>query len=169
MKHKPQRAWSMPKGYENEPDYVKGWILGMPYRIQRHPEMGHLCGYIRLPKDHPWMKDAAKKKPTRTLRGKYRFDAKGYFARGISSINVHGDVTYYGGLRRGNGLWIGFDCAHYMDFVPGQRHHFENTEYRDVAYVKKELESIAEQAVRALTTAVRALTTAETVACVSTE
>lgn len=51
-----------------------------------------LCGYIRLPKGHPWYK------VTSTMDER--------FVR----AHVHGGVTY----KDAEG-WVGFDCNHYCD------------------------------------------------------
>jgi len=59
-----------------------------------------------------------------------------------------------------NVWWFGFDCAHAGDYIPGAQHylptHLRDTlgaptgwstvvEYRDIAYVKRECESLARQ------------------------
>lgn len=60
--------------------------------------MGHRCGYIGLPKGHP------------------------YYGKDYDDIDVevHGGWTYAGKseeypVESNNLWWIGFDCAHYMD------------------------------------------------------
>lgn len=40
--------------WHNEPDITQGAFGDIPWRIQRMPEMGHLNGYIAIPKGHPW-------------------------------------------------------------------------------------------------------------------
>lgn len=68
---------------------------------------GHLCGYVAVPKGHPWYK-----KTDRDL-----------------DVRVHGGVTYTSHCsgdichETGESLpddvwWIGFDCAHHMDVMP---------------------------------------------------
>lgn len=64
--------------------------------------MGHLCGYVGVPKSHPcWgIKD--------TQYCEY-------------TLEVHGGVTYTkAGLEEPtpDTWWIGFDCAHYGDMIP---------------------------------------------------
>ena len=143
MKHMKKREWSLPKGFENEPDIVKGYHCGIAYRIMRHPEMGHLCGYIKLPQGHPWLKGALKKR-----WGKKRFSKKyeqrhvGYDFGPIQNLSVHGGVTFFGRISRGRGHWVGFDCAHYDDFVPSMG--FKGT-YRDIEYVLAELRGLVSQ------------------------
>jgi hypothetical protein len=47
--------------------------------------------------------------------------------------------------------WLGFDCAHYRDYLPKYDHERgrspfgEDSEYRDIAYVKSEIRELAEQ------------------------
>lgn len=59
---------------------------------------GYGCGYIGLPKEHPWY-------------GKHYND--------LSFVNVHGGLTwsaYYTGDNEPDGLWwIGFDTNHWED------------------------------------------------------
>ena len=82
----------------------KRWdFRGLKCLILRHLRMGHLCGYVALPRSHPeW--------------GKH-YDEP--------DISVHGGLTFgrqgkEGTLWDGQELWwYGFDCAHYEDKVPG--------------------------------------------------
>lgn len=126
----------------NEPDFIK-WIdseTGYHCVISRTPEMLHLCGYVRVPRSHP-------------LYGKHTDCRKTW------RVQVHGGVTFADRLRKPSGApmrghWFGFDCAHYMDLTPGFLKMFpDNLEltrplhqiYRDVAYVKIEVTSLAKQ------------------------
>jgi hypothetical protein len=54
-------------------------------------DMGHRCGYVSVPKDHPW-------------HGK-TYDEVG--------LDVHGGLTYAG--MRDDLWWFGYDCAHLGD------------------------------------------------------
>lgn len=64
--------------------------------------MGHRCGYVGVPKEHPL----------------YNQD---YRNREISNLSCHGGVTYAdGGVNSNYPIesdlwWIGFDCAHCCD------------------------------------------------------
>lgn len=72
---------------------------GLDCAVALVPAMGHRCGYVRLPENHVW---------------------HGYHHMDIESIAVHGGVTFSGPHKQlGPGWWIGFDCAHYGDYVPG--------------------------------------------------
>ena len=116
MKHAPKRDYTLP--VEGEPDIVKGYYDGIAYRIIRHPSMGHLCGYAKLPIGHPWLKKArAPRWKNKWFSGKYHRTVVGYDAV-QSDVRVHGGLTFFGKLSRGRGHWIGFDCAHCDDLVP---------------------------------------------------
>ncbi len=62
---------------------------------------GHLCGYVRIPADHPYHNKLFQ-----------RLD-----------IECHGGLTY-GEVNVGH--WIGFDCAHSGDYVPSSEHFKKN-------------------------------------------
>lgn len=130
-----------PRGGDNEPwrtepDRV-AWRdaeTGLQCLILR-THMGNLCGYVRVPRDHP-------------LHG------KNYRKRGIAGhLQVHGGLTFSGCLRNRKmkrGHWFGFDCAHWCDLVPGLMHHSfyvpdSTSVYRDIAYVREECTSLAAQ------------------------
>ena len=54
-------------------------------------DMGHRCGYVSVPKEHPWY-------------------GKDY---NEVDLDVHGGVTYAG--MRDDLWWFGYDCAHLGD------------------------------------------------------
>ena len=129
----------MDKPWENEPDYRK-WIdrdTGYHCAIVRNTSIGHLCGYVRIPRNHSW-------------HGKKYFHLP---------IECDGGLTFSGhphratgGLLRGH--WFGFDCAHAWDYSPQfeitlkkhHRHSFGDPKnYRDFAYVTAEVERLARQ------------------------
>lgn len=93
---------------------------GLNCRVFRHPDLGHLCGYVEVPDEHPW-------------------HGKGY----DDLVSVHGGLTYAGNLR-GDGWWIGFDCAHFGDFVPALRETSSDRRWT-VDGVVDECEHLAEQ------------------------
>lgn len=135
----------------NEPDRVEFEYKGYPCVILRaHPKaqnekdwLGSLCGYVALPREHP------------------------YYGKGYEQIeiDVHGGLTYcnerLGDLDAGNVWWIGFDCAHLGDLVPaiwemrqrggilhdihmafGERSH---EIYRDIGFVENEIKCLVDQ------------------------
>ena len=140
-------AW--PRGeWNDEPDKLE-WrdaATGLPCLIVRHRSGGHLCGYVGIPSTHP-------------LHGKSYDDP---------NVNVHGGLTYADACQEGghvchipqpgedpNVWWFGFDCAHAGDESPGFRAIIgrgsrgfwpdRGDEYRNVAYVKAECASLAQQ------------------------
>lgn len=111
--------------------------------ILRNSVMFVLCGYVGIPEGHPYYEKDYDK---------------------MDDINVHGGVTYSGDSHMhirleedvGRELWwVGFDCCHWKDLMPATflsaisflRDKDDNfsTIYRNVDWVKKEVESLAEQ------------------------
>lgn len=151
------------KPWENEPNQ-RAWIdeeTGLRCMILRTPLTGTLCGYVRLPRGHKF-----------TRRGNYssrRSRRYSQYGDGLMRLSVHGGITFHGRPRRltgGNvrGTWIGFDCAHYMDYMPNldfilppfigrlsgngdMAKHSKaiNGTYRTFDYVTKEVEHLARQ------------------------
>ena len=129
---------SAAKPWQAEPDYKK-WVdqaTGYHCVIKRHPQMGFLLGYVRVPRSHP-------------LYG------KSYYARKAARLNAHGGLTFSdklhrptGGLHRG--WWLGFDCGHYGDLMPvspliDHSLILRDGVYRDFAYVTEEVRNLATQ------------------------
>lgn len=119
--------------WEHEPDNEE-WIdeaTGYKCAVWRHPTHGSLNGYVTIPSGHP-------------LYGQ-SYDEINHF------VEVHGGLTY----SADDGT-VGFDCNHAEDFAPKMvmnlmkyvdsdvRHHLHET-YRDWAYVKAEVEKLAQQ------------------------
>lgn len=104
---------------------VKFQYRGYSCLIVRQP-MGYLCGYVRIPNNHPlYLKSL----------WEYTLDEQ---------IECHGGITYTGGMKEiDSGWWIGFDCAHFGDFVPADPVDFGI--WRDEMYVTEELHSIVDQ------------------------
>lgn len=138
----------------DEPDFERGYRFGLAYRIIRHPEMGHLCGYVRIPKGNSLLKEA--KRGSYGMKGwgskqRYGFIPRGYDAVDrLLDVSVHGGLTWSGHLptRRGeNGYWVGFDCAHCDDYVPamGDMGFMKDSIYRDINYVRREITALAFQ------------------------
>lgn len=124
------------KPWTTEPNMVK-WVdqtTGLTCLILRAAEMGHLCGYVRIPRHHT------------LYLGKRRSKAE-------QRIQTHGGITFTGEMHRQSGgkrrgRWIGFDCAHAWDLVPELLQYrgisAENT-YRDIVYVTAQVECMARQ------------------------
>ena len=113
------------------------WVsdpLGIPIRcsISRTPVVGNLCGYVFVTKDHPWARQKADGAPDHAL-----------------DIAVHGGVTYT--KMFADCMQVGFDCAHAGDRLPSETATPRPSwPYRDMAYVRAEVERLAQQARDAL-------------------
>lgn len=142
-----------PGPWNDEPDREE-WKTktGLPGLIVRNG-LGGLCGYVAVPPGHP-------------LHGK-DYDAP--------DVRVHGGLTFAAGCREDgpichkpapgepdNVWWFGFDCVHSGDWAPpsyppgllGSRDRalpapagspWPADVYRDLAYVRAEVESLAGQ------------------------
>lgn len=110
----------------------KEWVSksGLPCFALRHPSLGHWCGYVGVPSDHPaFGKD---------------YDSAGDF-------EVHGGLTYAENhlpQREPDGRWwLGFDCAHLGDYVPhllaGPPRGGDT--FKDLSFVEAECERLANQ------------------------
>jgi len=108
-----------------EPNHDYFTSSGFLCEIKRHPSLGHLCGYIYIPRGHPW-----------------------YLVEdGNIDVDVHGGLTY-SSMDKTIDFWcIGFDCSHYGDLTPSMmRLGMNDGEYRDWEYTKQEVERLAGQA-----------------------
>lgn len=135
--------------WQDEPDKVQ-WIdeaTGLDCLIVRQGA-GALCGYVGVPPDHPWHG---------VDYGYHDGDPNG-------QVEVHGGLTFADrchesddpstGIchipaegRPADVWWFGFDCAHAFDLAPryAQYSVLPDGTYRDMAYVKAEVASLARQ------------------------
>lgn len=159
----------MDQPWLTEPNFAK-WrdpATGLMCMIVRS-DLKSLCGYVRVPRGK-----------LRQQLIRYRqidpghlvnFYSKVYRRRGFNhsklrNIEVHGGLTFsgwYGKYRRlPRGYWIGFDCGHAFDYVPGVHEllkllNFESRSgmlqdtYRDFSYVKGEVTELARQLAKIL-------------------
>jgi hypothetical protein len=141
--------------WQSEPDRIEWRFSGTPrlaMLIVRN-SMGALCGYVGVPPGHPW-------------------HGKQY---GEVDADVHGGLTYSDACVEGGKIchvalpgepeevwWQGFDCGHSFDLAPGMNARLktcggglgflsdlsDGTNYRDVGYVRAEVERLALQASR---------------------
>ena len=135
--------------WDKEPFKREFEYKDFPCIILKHPTQHHLCGYIGI-----------------------------YSTNGLSNmpiddinefINIHGGFTHY---DSGNNInlpitvnnklifWLGFDCAHYNDYVPGLEEfqqfysyqmsimNKENVTYKDGQFVENELKKAIDQIIR---------------------
>jgi hypothetical protein len=112
-----------------------GEIQEFPYVIFKHDTMGHLCGYLAVYKTHPW-----------------------YDKDELYDVDVHGGITYTARVEDvdlpskdiKDHYWVGFDCAHYNDFIPGSSMTYISGEvFRNRDFVYNELVELAKQADKA--------------------
>lgn len=128
-------SWG-PGPWQTEPDEFR-WktAAGLDGLILRHGHHGSLCGYVGVDIDHVDYE-------------------RGY--DDIENIDVHGGLTFAGPHTSQDGdlWWLGFDCAHFQDFLPGleaRMRKYDSTlrnpddVYRDFAYVTREVEKLAAQ------------------------
>jgi hypothetical protein len=120
------------KPWETEVDYSEWVDTETKYScvIKRSATTGALCGYVGLPEGHVFYKGP-------------------HWGRLCSAIYAHGGITFIGSnICRPSGealtgRYIGFDCAHDGDLCP--KRDELNGIYRDYAFVKHEVESVARQ------------------------
>lgn len=109
-------------------------------RIWRHPTLGHLCGYVTIPKGHK---------------------CHGLSEETLNNqVEVHGGLTYVGTNKETDEFVVGFDCSHSGDLSPKlaltlMKYVDKDTEmldlrmrseeYRTFEWVKEEVCSLARQ------------------------
>jgi len=123
----------MKKEWETEPNVVKFEYNGLKCFILRHSSFLHLCGYVGLPPSHFFYE----KKNIEQL-----------------PLNIHGGITFseFGDGSQDNLFekgyhWIGFDCNHSFDFVPGAQFfdNQTNLSYKNIDFAIREVKSLAKQ------------------------
>jgi hypothetical protein len=133
--------------WQNEPDRVDFVHAGFACLALRGACHGAWCAYVGVPSDHP-------------AYGKNYDDV---------DVGVHGGLTYAGKCREpichvpepgmpDDVWWFGFDCAHAWDLAPGHEalarpfriahpppDGMPEDVYRDLPFVRQQIESLAEQ------------------------
>lgn len=132
--------------WQKEPDLISWEYKGLPCLMRRNTEVtGSWCGYVAVPSNHPAFEK--------------RYDDV--------DVCVHGGLTYASHCQgdichepkpgeSDNVWWLGFDCAHSGDlsprmeaqlnlFIPNREGWGSFQKYRDMDYVMKEVESLANQ------------------------
>lgn len=130
-----------PGPWQTEPDRMEWKHNGTPCLMVRTPHHGAWCGYAAVPPGHP-------------LHG---------VEYGDPDVSVHGGLTYSNKCagyichvpapgELDDVWWFGFDCAHSGDETPGSNaalgfraYRGIGDEYRDLAYVRAEVERLADQ------------------------
>jgi hypothetical protein len=151
-------SWG-PGPWQGEPDKLS-WTdpgSGLPCLIVRN-RLGALCGYVGVAPEHPW----------HGIPYNHRLGDD----EPQEIISVHGGLTFSDGCdddgdeataichiaepgQPDHVWWFGFDCSHGFDFVPGLLAREaamgmppdDRGTYRDVEYVKTQIESLALQLV----------------------
>jgi len=143
------RDWKGP--WDQEPD-KRQWMsdTGLPCLIVRN-HYGALCGYVGVPKEHPWYG-----KDYEDVNELIEDEEDDYVHGGLTFSNICGEKICHE-VEPGEDddiWWLGFDCAHVFDRIPGMGREYESTgdcTYRDVAYVTAECEKLAAIAIESST------------------
>lgn len=130
--------------WDGEPDRVEWRARGLACLMVRG-DLGQWCGYVGLPPGHPWRAlDQASIDAAADAHGGITYGPEACAGR-ICHVPRPGEVD--------DVRWIGFDCAHCFDAVPGlmrwrhgHRALLPGEAYRDVAFVVAEVERLAGQA-----------------------
>ncbi len=127
-----------PRGeWDNEPDRVDFRHAGLPCMMIRNFRLGHWCGYAGVPPTHP-------------LFGKDYNEVEVEAHGGLTyADHCEGHICHVPELGESDEVfWFGFDCGHSGDIVPYTA-KFEGLRdygaYRNAAYVRHEVERLAEQ------------------------
>lgn len=172
MKNIDKSTWGQGP-WTKEPDFLKFNHKGLHCFIWRHPEFGHLCGYVQVSSTHPvygmnysleievndqvkvWMQKTDRKI---AIGLGHMIDLMSQRMSFGSLFPVHGGLTFTGPGHHITGGsfsdWlIGFDCGHSSDMSPGivasmQRfmpgYPSDVEHYKTMEYVKHEVETLAE-------------------------
>lgn len=91
---------------------------GFPYRVKKHDNLGHLCGYVGM----------------HVIPDDYK------------DIDAHGGITFNGRFENVDLKWIGFDCAHAGDLIPKFISPADSRDtYKDLNFVIGECKRIIAQ------------------------
>lgn len=135
---KVDRAGWPPGPWDDEGDRWEGEAAGFPALAVRN-DNGAWCGYLGLPPEKAAAAELLE----------------------LLEETSHGGITFAGPCQLqgpvchtpkpgqpDNVHWVGFDCAHAIDLVPGyeQYRHHHGAKYRTLAYVREVLEAMAKAA-----------------------
>lgn len=153
--------------WKDEPTQANFQRHGYKCAMVRGPG-GHWCGYVAVPKTHPWHGkgysdsvtvpqsvidreiDIDKIGAINFLCASVGLDIENQKIDIVLAVDVHGGLTYSEGHRpsgQNRGIWwFGFDCAHSGDLCPEYKANgWHDGMYRDFEYVKDECGSLAKQ------------------------
>jgi hypothetical protein len=146
-----------PGPWIDEPDRLEFRHAGFACLVRRVPSNGIFCGYVALPPGHPWHElDLEAVEPLVRVHGGATYLAPCSNELGVCHVPQPGESD--------DVRWLGFDAGHgSMDRIPifereispGYRELrlsplFANVTYRDLAFMRAEVERLAEQARDAL-------------------
>lgn len=145
-----------PGPWMDEPDRIDWHYKGLPCKIQRNPQIGNLCGYVGVAPGHPWFRMPHHEIPAE-VHGSLSYGQTCEENPHICHVPQPGEPDHV--------YWIGFDCAHGFDFTPSRSDtRFFNQDplyvealkllrshesYKTVAYVRSEVEQLADQVINA--------------------
>ena len=146
----------MDKPWETEPDFKVFESSGLRCLLNRN-ELGIWCGYVAVGKDHPWYGlhySEENVNPADPIRDPTSIEG---------ALDVHGGVTFAGTFHdpdkhrqaldqvwaRGDDWYFGFDCGHYMDYMPGMEKYsirlIDPSQYKTIDYATGECARMAAQ------------------------
>ena len=167
-----EQKYANPGPWDDEPDSLDWEYREYRCHIKRHPSAGHLCGYASPSPEHPWCgKNYSDRVYIPDLENrKVNIDKVGAInvfcaslgcdlEAGLAEISLvleaHGGITFSGPLdgQPDAAWWFGFDCAHCDDRSPGydKFHRYGGDTYRDMPYVKTEVERLVDQLIEVAT------------------
>lgn len=143
-----------------EQDRLEWEHAGLPCLMVRQSRLGHWCGYVAVPPSHPCHGKSSDEGPDVDVHGGLTYASA--CNDPVCHVPKPGDPD--------NVWWLGFDCAHAGDFSPASGNRFVGRgypwpdtpydhatatasedwhieKYRDVAYVQRETNQLAEQLV----------------------
>jgi hypothetical protein len=122
-----------PGPWQSEPDRVDFEAHGFACMILRGP-VGALCGYLGVPKGHPWYENT-EVEPEGAHGGiTYRNKCQGHICH-VPKPGMSDDV-----------YWLGFDCAHCDDYMPSNEFLRTFGTYKTIGYVHDCVEAMAVEA-----------------------
>lgn len=148
--------------WQSEPDKLQfvDEATGLPCLIVRGPS-GALCGYVGVSLGHPyfekgyselpgagWDDDIDDPRHIRVHGGLTYADHCQQQVEGDRDVEAAGICHVVEDGEDDNVWWFGFDCAHACDLTPKFISEFKaslGSKYRDVAYVKAEIATLAAQ------------------------
>jgi len=95
--------------------------------IRRNSLLEILCGYVKIPTDHPLF---------------------GLEWPDINTISAYGGITFTGQFDKHNEWWIGFDCGHWEDAWPGYKTLNPAATYKDMQFVENEIKELVDSIIK---------------------